>query len=120
PLPDCGEYRDGRRTDAGHGYSAATDELRRIVNSVHVSCARHCHEHPHAPFCELKPVNRALFEEEPGIEPGRLRGQQSARSVFGAYWIYPAVTPRPAQPTAPRWRTGAGLAALEFCRFFKD
>ena len=32
---------------------------------------------------------------------GRMRGGEYVRSDFGAYCIYPAVSPRPAQPPLP-------------------
>jgi rod shape determining protein RodA len=53
PLPDRGQRRDGRRPDAGHRHPAAADELRRIVDPLHLPRARHRDEHPHAPVCEL-------------------------------------------------------------------
>jgi hypothetical protein len=50
-----------------------------------------------------------------------IRNLQSTRRDFSAYWIYPAVTRMQAGASpAPEGALSAGLAALEFCRFFKD
>ena len=54
---------------------------------------------------------RSLWEETWNQHWGRMRGGECVRSGFGAYCIYPAVSPRPAQPPAPvgAWRRACGV-----------
>src|SRR6185437_2484070 len=53
-LPYPHQHRDGGRLYAGHRYTLAADELRRIVGTVYVSGAGYREEYSHAPVRELE------------------------------------------------------------------
>ena len=53
-FQSCRQHRHGRRPNAGHRHPAASDELRWIIDFVHLPGPRNCDEHSHPAVRKLR------------------------------------------------------------------